>query len=729
MSIMTRARRGLATFAAAAVASGGLIALGAAPAQADPATTVGEGTIHVDDATFTWGLNGYAQVGIFGAWTYKDLTGNATQLVGSVSGGSQNEYLVDPVPATSFPTSKAGQTPNAIKFTDGEGTVDTVTGERTIEWEGSYTVNAYPAAFGAPDEIYADPILTVDEDGSGTLTANFTLGAGIDMEGNPVEAQDFGRLPLMTFGEDSGADEPASDFRVTPDYQGVVNGLAAQNTSCTTAGGATGWWGSWPQEFIDVIGETAVGPHFYSTGCGGLQDNKPALPFDVTYTENKPTVTVSETELPDGVTTEVTVTGENFDPSLAIGTRPPFSGKQSGAYIAFGRYADTWRPSEGAPSSARTNPAAPNGNGVGVKWAVPAASFPGSGQSPDNPAYTILGEDGSFSTTIQVNSEWLASASGNFGIYTYTGGGPNVSSYETYTPLTFVSTPTKVTVQGIPATATVGDEIVAEIQVKKTATAAGAPQGTVEVREGDTVVATGELAGGKATVELPRDLDAGKHQFRVHYLGGSGFAPSESGLRMIRIERATPEISLEVEDTTFGTAAEATITVTAPEGVAPEGKVKLTGHGKTVTAMLEDGTATIALPRALAAGEYELQAQFVKSPTLNAATTSADLAIAAVDPKSVTFTVDEAPTSTTAGEATVRANGVASALPKPTGEFTVELKKGTETITLTGDNAGGVATVELPALEIGTWKVTVTIEADGNYTQKSSKVYNLQVTS
>ncbi|MCO7274379.1 MULTISPECIES: HtaA domain-containing protein [Cellulosimicrobium] len=264
--------------AGAAVAAIGLGTVWvAAPAQAAEQT--------VEGASFVWGLNGYAQKGIFGPWSYKNLTGDAAQLVGSVSGGTQSEYVVDPVPATSFPAEHAGKTPNAVKFTEGSGTYDADTHELALAWSGSYTVNAYPAQFGAPDEIYANPQLVVEADGSGSFSAEFTLGAGIDMSGNPVDEQSYGRLDLVTFSPGSVDVVDADTVRITPDFQGIEVDPAdssPQTRNCVASGTATGWWGSWAPEFVNTL-PGSVRPHFYSTGCGGMQDLKPALPIDVTY--------------------------------------------------------------------------------------------------------------------------------------------------------------------------------------------------------------------------------------------------------------------------------------------------------------------------------------------------------------------------------------------------------------------------------------------------------------
>ncbi|RLK58226.1 HtaA domain-containing protein [Actinokineospora cianjurensis] len=264
--------------AAKAVAVGAAALLAATVLSATPAAAA---TATVTDATFVWGLSGYAQVGIFGPWNFKDLTGNTTLLTGSVSGGAQTQYVVAPAPATSMPVSSPQKTPNAVRFTAGTGTVDPATGAGQLSFTGSYTVNAYPPQFNAPNEVYKNPVVTVAADGSGSLTAEFSLGAGIDVSGNPTPAQDFGRLKLVTFDAGSLSGLTATGFRVTPDYQGTevtVPDGTAQNRTC-----AAGQWGSWAPEFVTTV-PGAVRPHFYSTGCGGSQDYKPALPFDIGYT-------------------------------------------------------------------------------------------------------------------------------------------------------------------------------------------------------------------------------------------------------------------------------------------------------------------------------------------------------------------------------------------------------------------------------------------------------------
>lgn len=607
MSITTRARRGLFAGLTTALVAGGLALGVGAPAQAAEE--------QVQDATFTWGLSGYAQKGIFGPWTYKDLTGNVTQLTGSVSGGSQTEYAVDPVPATSMPVSSPQKTANAVRFTEGKGSLDRSTGAGSLTWTGSYTVNAYPAMYNAPNEIYSDPKLTVAADGSGTLTMDFALGEGKDMLGNPVEGKDFGRVELMTFDAGSLSARSDTGFRVTPDYQGVefTPTSGTQDRTCTTANGATGWWGAWPTDFLEKLDSSPVGqsvlPHFYSTGCGGMNDNKPALPFDVTYPDapsEDPKVTVDRTTVANDGTTEVTVTGTGFDPDLATGVRPPLQGKKAGVYVAFGRFADTWRPSEGAPSSSRSLPSGANGNGAGIKWALPAESRATLDPDSSNAAYADLAADGSFSVKLSVNQAWIDRADGSWGVYTYAGSGAAVAAYETATPLTFAKASTATSVTA--ATSAYGARGSANVTVE------GATSGDVTLSgDGKTWTAPVDDAG-KATFALPNSWVPGKRTLTASYAGTDTAAASQ-GTVTHTVTKATPIIKrIETLRSTRKKAGWTRVKITwaGGGGSAPTGTIRawITRKDRKLVGPAVGVRSKATFPKATSAGTWKLHLRY-----------------------------------------------------------------------------------------------------------------------
>lgn len=414
-------RRGVMLGAAAALLTG-VVAAPAAHAQ-----EVTSGT--VSDASFVWGINGYAQKGVFGPWRLFDASGDASVLKGAI----QTEYTPAPFPASSLPESIATGNPNAIKFSDGEGVRDG-NGTTTIEWDGDFTFNAYPANFNAPDEKLSDPTLIVNEDGSGSLSFEVIIGAGVDLGGNPSPEVNAGRKNVVEFG--AGAAQVAQDgtITLTPEYAGVEYDGGDQDRKCISPN----VWGAWPTEFIDAIGES-VRPHYYNTGCGGSNNYKGPLPVQVNYTfaESEPqapigtpAVTVSATTLSADGEHQVTVTGSGFNHPDVLGTRPPLQGLNAGAYVVFGKFLDEWRPSEGASSSARKV--------VEQRWALPRASA----DAPllaGNPTVVVVDESGDFTVTFTVSKAAAdaASETGNYGIYTYGGSGVTYAAYETATPITF----------------------------------------------------------------------------------------------------------------------------------------------------------------------------------------------------------------------------------------------------------------------------------------------------
>ena len=114
----------------------------------------------------------------------------------------------------------------------------------------------------------------------------------------------------------------------------------------------------------------------------------------------------------------------------------------------FGKVADVWKPSAGAPSSSRSGPTAAAG---GQKWNVLAANQAAIGGA-SSPGVGLLNPDGSFTATLTVTDTWTGiPATGTYGIYTYGGGGATSTGYETFTPITFAAPPAPNT-QTITAT-------------------------------------------------------------------------------------------------------------------------------------------------------------------------------------------------------------------------------------------------------------------------------------
>ncbi|MCL8251162.1 Ig-like domain-containing protein [Aeromicrobium fastidiosum] len=623
MSLTTRARRGLATAVAGALAAGGLVALAAAPAQA--------ATRSVSDVDLTWSLSNEQGGGAFFGgcnflsagkagntgssrlWTeadgfYRAVDGNVSvekpDAAGVYSAPSWSTKCQDKNGAAVSASSLTSTSGNRVKLSAGTGTIDAATGAGTITWKGSFTSAFYG---GLTYWSATDPMLEIAADGTGTLKATAS-GYGADMN----DAGKWNTLTprTVTLAQFADVDVTSLGFTATPTYLGTsITTTGTAQPAKTSANQA--YWGSFPQSYVDFQTETGQSSYWYTSG-GGRDAAKPATTVDVTI---GPKVSVSKTTLlPDG-TQSVTVTGTGFDPSLATGTRPPFAGKQSGAYVAFGRYLDVWRPSAGAPSSARKNPSGANGTGSAVKWAVPAASFPGSGQDPTTAAYTELKTDGSFSTTVLVDRSWLAAEAGNFGIYTYAGGGANVADYETYTPITFAKSASTISVTGA-AGSTYGTARTANVSVAGTGSIA--PTGTVTASVGGTVVGSANLAGGTAAIALPSTQGVGTAQVVYSYAGDTNHDAS-STTRTATVSRAAATVTRNKikKAPTTRRAGKTSLSLRSAAPGPITGKVKVTfkkkgQKTKTKTVTVRNGKASVTIPK-LAKGTWRISVKYAGS--------------------------------------------------------------------------------------------------------------------
>jgi hypothetical protein len=410
----------------------------------------------------------------------------------------------------------------------------------------------------------------------------------------------------MTFDAESGDRIGSDSFRYTPDYQGVEVEVASgseQTRSCSTDDGATGWWGAWPQELVTAIPES-VRPHFYSTGCAGKQDNKPPLPVDVDLGLAS-TVSVEQTDfLPSG-SYEVTVEGSGFDPADATGTRPPLAGKAAGTYVVFGKFADEWRPSAGAPSSTRKSSS--------QRWAVLAEDMGTIGGAP---AAVELTPEGTFSTTLTVDKTAIDEiatdeALVNYGFYTYPGSGAVNAAYETYTPVTFTkATPT---LELVAPKVSFGES--AQLGISVTA-GAEAATGSVVVTQGETTLDTVELVDGTSVVTLGT-LDAGSYPLTVTYSGDDLTAEGSASTTLAVAKAKTttkPRLKRTPEPRKTGKAV---VKVVSPHAtVAGQAKVVIKKLGRKGTKVLKQkvtlrrGSAGLKV-RKLASGRYQLKATYL----------------------------------------------------------------------------------------------------------------------
>lgn len=161
------------------------------------------------------------------------------------------------------------------------------------------------------------------------------------------------------------------------------------------------------------------------------------------------------------------------------------------------------------------------------------------------------------------------------------------------TPVTVAST-TRLSVS--PAKGAVGTKRT----VTATVTSSGTPTGTVTFTLGSTT-ASKALTGGKATWILPAKLKVGRHQVTAAYGGDANTEPSASAATPVNVTKASAKVSakVKVSGKTKRTAKRVTFTITvkAPKGVSPAGKVtvKLKGKKKMTVKVNAKGKAKVTI--------------------------------------------------------------------------------------------------------------------------------------
>lgn len=704
-----RLGRRLLALAASGALAAGLVAVTAPAATAAPATTSSD-TARVTGATLSWGLSNEQGGGAFFGgcnflsagtagdtgssrlWTeadgfYKTTDGNVTVTKPNASGvqtaPTWSTKCETPQGTAVSASSTTSLSLNQVNLAGGVGTASS-TGAGTVQWTGSFTSVFYG---GLTYWTATNPKLVVDAAGNGTLTATAS-GYAASME----DSSKWEAIPprTITLAKLTNAALDADGFTSTPAYLGVE--VTTQGTAQTRTGPS---WGSFPQDFVDFQYLTGQSSYWYSSG-GSRDAAKPASPLTVGgYATATPTVTVSETVVEPGTVPTVTVTGTNFDKSLSTGTRQPFLNRPGGSYVAFAKVADSWRPSTGAASSTRGQLAQ---NVELTKWALPADQMATAG-----PAAVELEEDGSFSASIKLDKATLDAAVGSnaaltkYGIITYGGSGGNAAAYETFTPILFKAVP-EISLTG-PETVVAGQEATYTVDLGSEVTGPVTFSGIGD----DEVV---DLEDGLATFTLPADQAAGEYTLEAAFAGDDTFEAVSDTLDVVVAKtESTPTISAPTSSP-FGTAHTVTVTVPTENGLVPTGQVTLTGAGTQATSLV-DGKATFTLSRTLSVGAKTLSVSYAGDARYVdlSATKSFTVAKAPVVTSSRTTLK---PTSTKTGKAVISVKSKIAGAPTPSGTIRVFYSRsGYTTRNVAKALSGGSATVTVPKLPKGTWKVSV----------------------
>lgn len=205
-------------------------------------------------------------------------------------------------------------------------------------------------------------------------------------------------------------------------------------------------------------------------------------------------------------------------------------------------------------------------------------------------------------------------------------------------------------------------------------------------------------AEGATSAQLTLDaVEAGDHgaRFRVKVANRAGAVVSEAAVLTVT-PRATGLTLTVAGPTAYGTPA--TVVVRAP---GRSGEIRLTGAGRARSAALADGVARFTLPARLAVGKHALRASYAgdgsHAGAIGAATlrvTRAGLAVTRV--------------AVTGPGKRVRVVLRSATGARVDGTVRLTLKKGGVTRRVTARVVDGRASVAVPRLGAGRWRITVT---------------------
>lgn len=237
---------------------------------------------------------------------------------------------------------------------------------------------------------------------------------------------------------------------------------------------------------------------------------------------------------------------------------------------------------------------------------------------------------------------------------------------------------------------------------------------------------TGTLQDGTATFAIPATVPAGSYSLTASYAGDGTHASSTSSPVALTVAKALTISQSASVATTYGRYGALKVKVTSPSGPV-SGAVTLTGVGPAQTRQLVAGSASFTIPRTLLVRKYSAKLVYAGNANQLGSQTQVTYTVAKIAPSKVAFKATKLPTSRTAGAAKVTV-AVPSGLKVATGKVTVVLTKGTSTKTVTKALSSTGATVALPKLAKGTWKVVVKYTGDANYKAAASAAVTLRIT-
>lgn len=382
-----------------------------------------------------------------------------------------------------------------VTFPFDHGSVNPTTGAAVIEYDGSAAGSFINGGTTYYTVTFADPIVTVGDDGKGTISAVVSASNAAAM-GNPAASTTPARVVVTTFALGAGWANVGSlsSLTATPAWANVLAPNSAKATELGLAADRPYDGKSWAATFLGQI-TSGVRPHFYDTNQAS-EKKAPAA-----FTATVPTKVVSAVATSSKQTVSVKVDGNGFTGS---------DGKpgDDGIYVGLA-------PAGGLPATATQ---ADMDKFTAAQWL---------------PASAIV--NGAISTTLTATANMFDKGT-SYAVYTWRAHGHSSTSQDTQTAVTLdwkqLSAKAKVTakVAKKPTTKKAGKLKVAV----KGGTLKASGKVVVKLKKGKvTKTKKATVKKGVATVVLPK-LKPGKWKATVAYT--SSDAAYSDGKKVVTVK-------------------------------------------------------------------------------------------------------------------------------------------------------------------------------------------------
>ncbi len=249
-----------------------------------------------------------------------------------------------------------------------------------------------------------------------------------------------------------------------------------------------------------------------------------------------------------------------------------------------------------------------------------------------------------------------------------------------------------------------------------------AATGAVEVRDGDDVVARGDLVDGAVELTVSADaLALGANELTLAYAGDDDHEPS-TGSVTVTVEELATTVTGTADAVRSGQDATVAVTVDAADSdLVPAGTVRLLdGADEVGRVVLVDGAGEIVVPASvLAAGANPFTLDYGGGTGLRPSSGTVTVTVTRLE-SSLTATVDPRPVPVRKGTTTVLATVTAAGY-TPTGE--VEVRRDGVLLGSGTVDRSGVARVEVgPFDRVGPFPLTVDYAGDANAAGSSDTV-------